>query len=237
MMLTRRAVSLGRSLRNTHNLKIRQPLKALHLVTRDKEEKVILFEMADIIKEELNIKEIVFRDNEEDLVVYSAKANFRTLGKILGKDMKAAAARIEELKAGEIRTILDGSTLSIDFKGEETNSLDITADQIIVQRTEKENLKVINEGSLTVALDPQIDEELYQEGIIRDIIRHIQNLRKEKNLDVTDRINLFLSGGETVNQAGYPVDFFIRFGSQIPLPNSLASTLYANRHVVQSCFH
>ena len=85
MEVTQHAVSMGRALRANFSLKIRQPLKAIYLVTRDAEEKTILKEMEGIISEELNVKEVIIRDNEEELVEYEAKANFRVLGKVLGK--------------------------------------------------------------------------------------------------------------------------------------------------------
>ncbi|GAB1456793.1 hypothetical protein MASR2M48_21010 [Spirochaetota bacterium] len=89
MDAVRKAVTMGRSLRYQHNLKIRQPLAAVHLVTKDARERAVLLEMEDIIRDELNVKAVVFRDDEEELVEYQAKANFRILGKELGKDMKA----------------------------------------------------------------------------------------------------------------------------------------------------
>ncbi len=201
MALTRQAVSMGHSLRAMHSLKTRQPLKAMHLVTRNTEEKKILREMEDIIAEELNVKEVFFRENEEDLVEYSVKANFRVLGKELGKDMKAAAARIAELKSSEILSLLEGATLNLEFEGQEHSSVDITKDSVVIQRSEKENLKVHNEGDLTIALDPEITEELLQEGMVRDLVRSIQNLRKESGLDVTDRIRLYLEGSEHIKNA------------------------------------
>lgn len=201
MDLTQRAVSMGRALRNLHNLKIRQPLKSLYIVTLSREEKAVLVEMEDIIREELNVKEILFRDNEEDLVEYSCKANFKVLGKILGRDMKAAAARIEELTTSEIQSLLSGANLSVEFDGEEHRSVDINADSVVIQRSERENLKVLNEGALTLAIDPAISEDLYQEGMVRDIVRQIQNLRKESGLNVTDRIALSLWGSDRVREA------------------------------------
>jgi isoleucyl-tRNA synthetase len=198
MAVARQAVSMGRAIRSMHNLKIRQPLKAIHLVTRASNEKRILIEMEDIVREELNVKEVVFRENEEDLVDYSAKANFRKLGKTLGKDMREAAQKIEGLSGREIQGLLEGTTLSIDVGG---RSLDLTQDDVIIQRTERENLKVLNDGSLTVALDPEITEELRQEGLVRDLIRQIQNLRKETGLDVSDRIRLTIAGPEELREA------------------------------------
>jgi len=201
MELTQQAVSMGRALRSMHNLKTRQPLKALHLVTRDLEEKKILKEMAEIIEEELNVKDVIFRDNEEDLVEYSLKANFRVLGKQLGKDMKAAAAKIAELSSAEIISLMDGNTLAVDFNGAVHKSVEITRDSVVINRSEKENLKVLNEGALTVALDPEITDELYKEGVVRDVVRSIQNLRKESGLEVTDRIRIFLSGSDKLKQS------------------------------------
>lgn len=188
MKFVRRAVTMGRALRSMHGIKVRQPLKALHLVTKDPEERRILREMEDIIREELNVKEVVFRENEEDLVEYKAKPNYRVLGKALGKDMKQAAEKIEALSFKEIQSLLEGSTLVIDIG----RDLEITKDSIEVRRIEKENLKVLNEGSLTVALDPELTEDLKAEGIVRDIVRAVQTLRKDMDLEVTDRIELFL---------------------------------------------
>ena len=188
MNFVRRAVTMGRALRSMHGIKVRQPLKALHLVTKDPEERRILREMEDIIREELNVKEVVFRENEEDLVEYKAKPNYRVLGKALGKDMKRAAEKIEALSFKEIQSLLEGATLVIDIG----RDLEITKDSIEVRRIEKENLKVLNEGSLTVALDPELTADLKAEGIVRDIVRAVQTLRKEMNLEVTDRIELFL---------------------------------------------
>ncbi|MCG8477545.1 MAG: DUF5915 domain-containing protein, partial [Spirochaetales bacterium] len=190
--------SLGRAIRTMHNLKIRQPLAALHLVTRDGEARKILLEMEDIIRDELNVKEVVFRENEEELVEYSAKANFRELGPRLGKRMRSAAGVIEGLSGVEIQQLMDGSTLSLDVEGE---SVDITIDSVLVQRSEKENLKVLNEGSLTVALDPEITTELRQEGLVRDLIRAVQTMRKARGFEVTDRIVLSIQGDEEISSS------------------------------------
>jgi isoleucyl-tRNA synthetase len=198
MELTQQAVSMGRRLRVMHNLKTRQPLKALHLVTKDPEERNILLEMQDIIVEELNVKEVVFRQNEEELVEYQAKANFKVLGRQLGKDMKAAAARIEKLSNEEIAGLLDGATLVIEV-GE--RSIELTSESLDIRRFEKENLKILNEKSLTIALDPQLSPELIQEGIVRDLTRGIQNLRKERGLEVSDRISVYIYGGDLIKDS------------------------------------
>lgn len=187
MALVRKAVVLGRSLRAAHQIKNRQPLSELFLVTRDAQEKSVLLEMQDIIRDELNVKEISFYENEEALVEYRAKANFKVLGKILGSKMKEAASAIEKLSSAEIGQILDGSVIKLKVSEQE---IDLTADHLAIQRLEKANRVVLNDGSLTVGLDIGLSPELIREGILRDFIRQVQNRRKEKNLAITDRIRL-----------------------------------------------
>jgi len=198
MSVVQHAVSMGRALRYQYNIKVRQPLRSVELVTRNPEEKKVLLEMEEIIREELNVKNVIFRDNEEDLVEYQAKANFRVLGKELGKDMKAAAERIEALSQQEIQGLLDGATLSIEVNGK---NVDLTAEKLDIRRIEKAQVKVLNEGTLTVGLDMEVTEELAQEGDVRDLVRGIQNLRKESGFDVTDRIKLTLFGSDKLKAA------------------------------------
>lgn len=197
MDTVQKAVSMGRSLRYQFNLKIRQPLRSVELVTRNPKEKSVLLEMEDSIREELNVKDVVFHEKEDELVEYRAKANFRVLGKELGGVMGEAARKIQSLGQNEILSILDGGVLSLDI-GDRT--VELTEDKIIVDRLEKEHLKVLNEGTLTVGLDTLLTKELIQEGQVRDLIRGIQNLRKEKGLDVTDRIRLFVSGTKSMKE-------------------------------------
>ena len=161
------------------------------------------------IREELNVKELVFSEKEEDLVEYEVKANFRVLGKELGKDMKAAAVKIEALTHAEIQSVIEGAALSIDIPCEGGGNnmpghirvLEITAEKLDVRRIEKANLRVLNEGTITVGLDTEITRELSMEGDIRDLIRGIQNARKEMGLSVTDRIELFINGSDNLKEA------------------------------------
>ena len=191
MGTVQKAVSMGRSLRYQYNLKIRQPLKSVEFVTKNPDEKRVLLEMEESIREELNVKKVVFHQREDELVEYKAKANFRTLGKELGPLMKAASAAIAGLGQESIQSILEGSTLSIEVEGK---PVELDSSKILVDRIEKANLKVVNEGTLTVALDSEITDDLRREGYVRDLVRGIQSLRKESGLSVTDRIHLKVSG-------------------------------------------
>lgn len=188
METVQKCISMGRSLRYQFNLKIRQPLKAVEIVTRNKKEQTVLLEMEDSIIEELNVKEVIFHEREDDMVDYTAKAAYKVLGKKLGSQMKEVAKKIEELTSSDIQGLLDGATLGI-----ETSSgiVEITKEEVIINRIEKNSLKVVNDGTLTIGLDTKITEELLLEGYIRDLVRGIQTLRKDCNLLVTDRIKLY----------------------------------------------
>jgi isoleucyl-tRNA synthetase len=198
MALTRQAITMGRSLRSVHNLKIRQPLKRLFLVNRDAEERAILASMQAIVEEELNVKEISIQADESGLVSYQAKANFKVLGSQLGKHMKDVAAKIQQLPSETIASLLDGGSVAISYA---EGDITIGLDDVIVQRSEMEDMKVLNEGQLTVGFDTKISHELLLEGIARDIVRAVQNLRKELGFDVSDRIHLQVHGDELIGEA------------------------------------
>ena len=198
MATVQKAVSMGHSLRNTFNLKNRQPLASVALVTRNVEEKRVLSEMEDCIREELNVKKVIFHEREDELVEYKAKANFKVLGKELGPLMKKAAGIIAELTSEQIESILDGTKLSIEVEGQ---TVELDSEKVLVERFEKDDLKVINEGTLTVGLDSKITDELKKEGYVRDLIRGIQNNRKESGFNVTDRITIKLYGDSDLESA------------------------------------
>ena len=198
METVQKAVSMGHSLRNTFNLKNRQPLASVALVTRNSNEKKVLAEMEDCIREELNVKEVIFHEREDELVEYKAKANFKVLGKELGPIMKQAAGVIAELTSEQIQSILEGTKLTIEVEGK---TVELDSEKVIVERFEKDDLKVLNEGTLTVGLDSKVTDELKKEGYVRDLIRGIQNLRKESGFNVTDRIKLVVGGDESLKSA------------------------------------
>ncbi len=198
MALTVKAITMGRSLRSSNSIKNRQPLKKVFLVDRLQADRKILEEMKSIIAEELNVKEVEIQSDESSLVDYSAKANFKILGAKLGKHMKEVAAKIQELHNEHIEKLLGG--LKQTLKYGENQSIDISSDDVLVQREEKKNLKILNEGELTVGFDTEVTKELLYEGLARDIIRSIQTLRKESGLEVSDRIDLKIAGDEEVRE-------------------------------------
>ena len=182
------AVSLGRYLRIKRELKVRQPLHKVVIITADEKVKALLRETSDIIKEELNVKEVEFKANEEELVDRHAKANFKQLGPRIGRHMKEVAGLIAEFDAHAIVEILAGQTLSLHLSTGEV--LEIGRDDVMIFRKEKEGLTVATDKDITVALDTTIDTALEEEGFAREVVSKIQNLRREMDLEVADRIEI-----------------------------------------------
>ncbi|MBE6371848.1 MAG: isoleucine--tRNA ligase [Lentisphaerae bacterium] len=186
MEATMKAVSLGRFLRTQRNLKVRQPLQRAILVSGDADIRKMLEETADIVAEELNVKKIDVLADEEELVKLSAKANFKTLGRKLGPQMKEAAAMIQTLASSQIAAVLRGETVSLTLKS--GTVLDLGKDDLSIQREEKPGIVAASEDGVTIALNTELTPELIAEGYAREFVSKVQNLRKEMGLEVTDRI-------------------------------------------------
>lgn len=189
MALTMSAVSSGRFLRTAHNLKVRQPLSRAVLVAGSSEARQMLEATASIIAEELNVKSVEFSDDEEALVHRSCKANFKALGSRLGRNMKAAAAKIETFSGREIGEILAGKPQTITLP--DGSSAEITASDLVIRREEKPGLVAASEGGVTIALATELTRELEEEGFARELVSRIQGLRRDLMLEVTDRIRIF----------------------------------------------
>ena len=199
MRRTMAAVSLGRFLRTQAVLKVRQPLAAAVLVSANPEVRADLQEMAAVVAEELNVKTVDVRADEEELVTLSAKPNLKKLGPKLGAKMKAAIPLIAGLGSRAINRLRAGETVSLDVG--DGQAVEIGADDILVQRTEKEGMTVANAGDITVALDTRLSAELIQEGWAREVVSKLQNLRKELRFEVTDRIRVTYDAPAEVAQA------------------------------------
>ena len=216
MSLIVKAIEMGRALRSSSNLKVRQPLKSFFIVDRSEKEREILEANSSIISEELNVKEVFIQKDEEALVSYSAKANFKVLGSRLGKNMKEVAKIIEGFTSEDVSSILSGNEKTVSYA---EGSISLKEEDLVINRTEKEHVKALNEGSLTVGFDTDITRDLYLEGIARDIVRSIQNERKEKGLEVSDHISLVLKSDEDGDDA---VSAFASYIKKETLADSLS---------------
>jgi isoleucyl-tRNA synthetase len=195
MELVLSAVTMGRALRAKHQLKIRQPLQKITLITATPEAQKILEDLDDLIIEELNVKQVEISQDEKDLVKLSAKANFKILGRRMGKKMKAVSQSIASITPEQIWFYQQEGFLELEVERE---IIRFEVEEILIQRTQKEGLLVETDNLLTVALDTEVSEELLQEGLAREFVNKVQNMRKERNLDVMDRIVIRYHGSKSL---------------------------------------
>ena len=186
MQLVFKIVRMGRLLRTEHNLKVRQPLPSLRVLTSDHTSMEQIREARAVICDELNVKNIAFDHNEGQLADLHAKADFRRLGPTYGKRMKHVAARIGQLNQEEISLLMDGEQLEL-FDGE-GEAFSISIDDIVVERTPKKGMVVASEDHLVVALTTELTPDLIREGLARECTSKIQNVRKNADFEVTQRI-------------------------------------------------
>ena len=192
MQLAQEICSLILSLRKKVNIKVRQPLQKVFIPALDDKMHAHIAAIEEIIKSEVNVKEVVILNANNDIIKRKAKANFKTLGKRLGNQMKLAADLISKLDDEAIGTVLQGMyTLNgVDYSFDNEDPIIIHPEDIEVTVQEIPGFEVASKGNLTVALDITISEILQKEGNAREFVNRIQTIRKESGFDLTDRINV-----------------------------------------------
>jgi isoleucyl-tRNA synthetase len=190
MELAQNACSLILSIRKKEKLKVRQPLRKVMVPVMNDTMKKQLSSVQDLICTETNIKEIEYLEASNNVISKKAKANFKVLGAKLGANMKAAAELIKNFTAAEIGEIEATGKHTVNISGQ---VVEITADEVEITADNIEGWSVASNSGLTVALDITLDDELISEGIAREFVNRVQNLRKESGLDVTDRIVLHIT--------------------------------------------
>ncbi|WP_326981267.1 isoleucine--tRNA ligase [Chryseobacterium sp. MYb264] len=185
--LAQNITSMVFSLRKKENVKVRQPLQKVLIPVLDKKTEEQISAVSELIKQEVNVKEIQLINAEEaaDLIVKQIKPNFKALGPKLGKDMKTVGGEIANFKAEQISTLEKEG--KIDVQGYE-----ITLNDVEISTKDIPGWTVTSDGKTTVALDLKLTDELKSEGIAREFINRVQNLRKDKDFELTDRINITL---------------------------------------------
>ncbi|ACA55145.1 isoleucine--tRNA ligase [Clostridium botulinum] len=194
MGLAYKIVKLGRSSRNSVNIKNRQPLKKMLVSTKELPE---YYE--DIIREELNIKEILSGADLSNYVNFEIKPNLPILGKKYGRFIPAIRKEISAMNQMELaQSINNGRSVFINVEGCE-DQIELTAENLLVTMQGLEGFAFAGEGEIGVVLDTHITEELKEEGFLREILSKVQNMRKESGFEVADKINLYVSGNNTLN--------------------------------------
>ena len=190
--------SMTLALRRKVNLKVRQPLQAIMVPVADDNRRAALEAIKELVKSEINVKELKIVGNDEGILVKSVKPDFKKLGPKFGKQMKAAAEIIKNLDAKSIATLERDGRLTFDLGG---SPAEVELADVEIISEDIPGWLVGNEGNLTIALDVTVTPELRREGIARDIVNRIQNIRKSRDYDITDRIALVFAPGEATDDA------------------------------------
>lgn len=202
MAIAQKITSMVLALRRKVNIKVRQPLQQIMVPATDDQQRKYIEAIAELVKGEVNVKELKFVEGE-GVLVKRLKCNFRTLGKKYGKLMKDIAAQVATLTQEDI--------VKVERDLKENNVFVLGNIGDVEVKMEREDLEIINEdipgwlvaneGNLTVALEVELTEALIQEGMARELINRVQNIRKESGFEITDRINITLESHDVMNKA------------------------------------
>jgi len=198
MDYAQRISSLVLSLRKKDRLRVRQPLQKILLPVLDDTFKSQVKAVEDLILSEVNVKEIDYVDDASGIIKKKVKANFKTLGKKLGKKMKSAAGVISQMNQDDIATIEKTNEFTFDVAGE---PISISLEDVEITSEDIPGWQVATDRDITVALDITLTDELRAEGMARELVNRIQNIRKNKNFNITDRIHIEVQNHDEIKSA------------------------------------
>ena len=197
MGMAQKITSMVLALRRKVNIKVRQPLQQMMIPAVDEKQKAYIEAVKELIINEVNVKELNFVEGA-GILVKKVKCNFRTMGKKFGKLMKGIAAQMNELTQEQIAELETTGNIMLNVDGQEVN---VEAADVEIISEDIPGWLVTNDGNLTVALEVELTDELRKEGMARELINRIQNLRKDSGLEITDRINVILASNEQTDAA------------------------------------
>jgi len=186
MDLVRDLISIGRNVREESKIKVRQPISEILL---DKKKEKVIGELTSLIKEELNVKEVIYTDDLSTYMNFMVKPNFKEVGKIFGKNIKEFSDKLLELSNEDINKLENNESIKMSI---DNTTYDITKDMVDIRIFSKEGFKAMVVGNNFVILNTVITKELENEGLARETISKVQQLRKTMNFDITDRINMYI---------------------------------------------
>jgi isoleucyl-tRNA synthetase len=190
--------SLVLSLRKKEMIKVRQPLQKVMIPVLDENQKAEILAISDLVKAEVNVKEIVLLDDDSGILVKQIKPNFKTLGPRFGKDMGLISKEIQAFSADQISQLDKQGTLDVVIAG---NNVTLSLEDVEITSQDIEGWLVANSNGITVALDITISEELKNEGIARELVNRIQNIRKDSGFEVTDKIKVQIQRSGLLEEA------------------------------------
>jgi isoleucyl-tRNA synthetase len=190
--------SLVLSLRAKEKIKVRQPLQKIIIPVNSSEQRDEILAVSDLVKHEVNVKEVELLEDASEILVKQIKPNFKVLGPRFGKDMKLISNAIQKFQEKDIKEIEEKGVLEIEINGK---SIRLQSSDVEITSQDIEGWLVANQGSITVALDVTVSRTLKAEGVARELVNRIQNLRKDSGFQVTDRIEVFLQADESLEDS------------------------------------
>lgn len=229
MDLVRSLISLGRNAREEAKIKVRQPISEVLL--DGKNEKTI-GGLTDLIKEELNVKNVVYKSDLSEFMNFTVLPNYKVAGPIFGPDIKLYAEALKNLSVEQILALQNEDNIDIEVGDIPYN---ISADMVVIRIQAKDGFNVQMENNQFIILDTELTPELIEEGIARELVSKVQNLRKTKDFDVADRIELYYSGDEEFKKALEHFEEFVKeetLALKLVEQNDLKDTFDINGHEV-----
>lgn len=217
MRLAQVVTSLVLSLRRKVNIKVRQPLQTVMIPVDSQQQREAIEAMSQLILSEVNVKELKFVGSDEGVLVKCIKPDFKKLGPKFGKQMKAVAGAVAQMSQADINRLEREGVFTLDINGTECS---IETSDVEIHNEDIPGWLVANEGAVTVALDVTIPESLRREGVARELVNRIQNIRKSRDYTITDRINVVIAPEESVDGA---VADFAEYISRQVLASSLVT--------------
>lgn len=204
MDLVRDLISLGRNAREDVKIKVRQPISEVII---DGKNENLISDLVPLIEEELNVKKVTFVSDLSNYMNFEVKPNFKVCGKLLGSNIKVFQEKLTNLTDDEINSLENGKNITIEINSEE---LVVTPDMVELRVSSKDGFNASHEGNLFIILNTKLDDKLIEEGIARELVSKVQNLRKESNFNIIDRINLYYQSDELVEQSINDFEEFIK---------------------------
>ena len=202
MDLVRHLISLGRNIREEVKIKVRQPISEALIDAKNKD---LISDLTPLIMEELNVKEVVFTEDISKFMNFSVKPNFKEVGKVLGPKIKEFQTKLQELSNDDINLLRDNKEITIKLDNEDFT---VNSNMVLINSVSKEGFDVALEDNDFIILNTELTSDLINEGIAREFVSKIQNLRKQKDFDIVDRINIYYSGDKEIDNS---VDEFKEF--------------------------
>jgi len=230
MDLVRDLISLGRNIREEVKIKVRQPLSEALIDAKNEE---LISDLIDLIKEELNVKEVRFIKDVENYMNFTVKPNFKEVGKVFGPLIKEFQEKLLSLNSGDITKLQSGEVIKMTVGDKE---YDVDSNYVDIRTNSKEGFDVATDTNNFIILNTELTNDLVMEGIARELVSKVQNLRKTKDFDIADRITLYYNGDDEVTEAVTKFEDFIKnetLSTDIVVKFNLKEEVDLNGHSTQ----